>query len=46
MMSASECVRELLEPIAAGVGLDAGVELRQDAEGLSAHDPKRGRDVT
>lgn len=34
--SASECVRELLERIAAGVGMDARVELEEDAEGVSA----------
>jgi hypothetical protein len=31
-MSASECVQELLERIAAGVGVDARVELQDDAE--------------
>jgi spoIIIJ-associated protein len=34
--SASECVRELLERIAAGVGVDASVELREDADGVTA----------
>jgi hypothetical protein len=34
--SASECVRELLERIAAGVGVDARVPLEEDAEGVSA----------
>ena len=46
MMSASDCLRELLERIAAGVGVDAGVELHEDAEGPRVQDPKRGRDVT
>jgi hypothetical protein len=32
MMSASDYVRELLERIAAGVGVDATVELEEDAE--------------
>jgi hypothetical protein len=32
MVSASGCARELLERIAAGVGVDAGVELEEDAE--------------
>lgn len=36
MMTASESVRELLERIAAGVGVDARVELEEDAEGVSA----------
>jgi len=36
MMSASECVRELLEPIAAGVGVDARGELEEDADRISA----------
>jgi hypothetical protein len=35
MMSAFECVRELLERIAAGVGVDTSVELEADAEGIS-----------
>jgi hypothetical protein len=35
MMSASECVREPLERIAAGVGVDTRVELKED-EGITA----------
>ena len=46
MMSASDWLRELLKPIAAGVGVGAGVELHEDAEGPRVQDPKRGRDVT
>ena len=34
--SASACVQELLERVAAGVGVDATIELREDAEGVSA----------
>ncbi len=34
-MSASECVQELLERIAARVGVDARVERKEDAEGVS-----------
>jgi spoIIIJ-associated protein len=36
MTSASECVRELLEHIATGVGVEATVEVQEDAEGISA----------
>ena len=32
MMSASECVQDLLQQIAAGVGVDTRVELQDDAE--------------
>jgi spoIIIJ-associated protein len=34
--TASGCVRELLEQIAVGVGVDATVELSEDEEGVSA----------
>jgi len=36
MTSTSECVRELIERIAAGSGVDARVRLEEDAEGVSA----------
>jgi spoIIIJ-associated protein len=36
VMSPSECVRELLERIATGVGVEATVELEEDADGVSA----------
>jgi hypothetical protein len=36
MMSASECVRELLARIAAGVRVDERVKLKEDAEGVTA----------
>ena len=36
MMSASECMRELLERIAAGDGADTRGELKEDAEGARA----------
>ena len=35
-VSASECVSELLERIADGVGVDARVELREEEEGINA----------
>ena len=35
-LSAPECVRELLERIATGIGIDARVELREDADGVTA----------
>jgi spoIIIJ-associated protein len=33
---AAECVREVLEQIAAGIGVDATVELTEDPEGVTA----------
>jgi spoIIIJ-associated protein len=36
MVSASQCVRELLERIAVGVGVEANVEVREDADGVTA----------
>jgi predicted RNA-binding protein Jag len=36
MTSASECVREQLERVAAGVGVHARLQLEEDAEGVSA----------
>jgi spoIIIJ-associated protein len=35
-MAASQGVRELLERIATEIGVDAGVEVREDAEGVTA----------
>ena len=35
-VNASECVRELLEQVADGIGVDARVEVREDAEGINA----------
>jgi spoIIIJ-associated protein len=34
--SSSQCVRDLLEQIAHGIGVDAMVEVREDPEGVSA----------
>jgi spoIIIJ-associated protein len=34
--SAGECVRELLERIAAGIGIDANVQITEDADGVTA----------
>ena len=34
--SAPDCVKEVLEQIATGIGIDASVELSQDAEGITA----------
>jgi spoIIIJ-associated protein len=35
-ITASQCVRELLERIAAGVGVDASVDVREEADGINA----------
>lgn len=35
-VTSADCVRELLERIAAGIGVDARIELDEDAEGISA----------
>jgi spoIIIJ-associated protein len=35
-VSASQCVRELLEQIADGIGIDARIEVHEDADGVSA----------
>jgi len=35
-VTASECVRELLERVATGIGIDAGVEVREDEDGITA----------
>jgi spoIIIJ-associated protein len=34
--SAADCVRELLEEVAAGIGVDARVEVREDDDGITA----------
>src|SRR5437588_9736279 len=34
--SASACVREILENVAGGIGVDASVNIREDADGVSA----------
>jgi spoIIIJ-associated protein len=35
-ITASQCVRELLERIATGIGVDAGVEVQEDEDGVNA----------
>jgi spoIIIJ-associated protein len=35
-VNASECIRELLEQVADGIGVDARVEVREDADGVNA----------
>jgi spoIIIJ-associated protein len=35
-VSASDCVRELLERVAHGIGVDARVQLSEDADGINA----------
>jgi len=34
--SAAQCVRELLEEVARGIGIDAGVRVEEDADGVTA----------
>src|SRR5437588_11584847 len=36
LVSGTECVRELLEQVASGIGVDARVEVSEDADGINA----------
>lgn len=36
LINGTECVRELLEQVASGIGIEASVEVREDADGISA----------